>query len=429
MLALVALGFALIPVFQANILAPGDTYYFTNWDRHSQALVLSKIEQDTTGEGSSRFGLVAANPDPDAPYSTFDGLRGGAVPASTSYSPYASSLGLQGWAFEGLYRAGCSTLNCLNTVESGVFSLVLVLFTTLLALAVRRSFGIVVLLSSLVSPWVVSSAHNLYWVPWTWLLPACAAAGVVLARTRRQRIVWIVMAGAATALKSTTGYEYLSTTTLLAASIPVLAMLLGRPVDRRTAFRRSAAVFASCVAGFLVVLIVHILVTGQGSFVAGADFVVHDALRRTHGSAALDSDPLVNASLKASLGAVLTRYIVGWSTALFAVGIGGPYPSLSIGTGGFWGLSVLAVGAVVLQLVREPVRGRRDLAVLVAGVAPALSWFVLAKSHSFTETNENYVLWYLICIPTLVWLLGSAVLRWLRPPEAEPERLGAAASR
>ena len=406
--ALLVLGLALVPVFQANILAPADTYYFTNWDKHSQGLVLSKIEQDRVGSTSSRFGLVAATPDPLSPYATFDALHSGARPTASSYSAYASSLGLQGFAFEAAYRAGCTTLNCLNTVESTAFSLVFVLFSTLIALVTRRSLGLVVLFTGLLSPWVVSAAHNLYWVPWTWLLPACAAAGAVLAKRTAWRVTWFIAVGAATALKSSTGYEYLSTTTLLAASVPLLAAVVGGKTLLKPALRSAGIVFVACVAGFVAVLVVHIFVAGDGSFASGAQFVITDALRRTHGSADLDHDPLVNASLHASTASVLARYIIGWSTPLLAIGVGGPYIPVALGPGAFWALGVAAGALVLLQVVRRRPEGPVRAVVYLIGLAPPLSWLVLAKSHSFTETNENYVLWYFIFVPILIWILLDA---------------------
>ncbi|WP_375399798.1 hypothetical protein [uncultured Amnibacterium sp.] len=410
-LSLLLLGFALVPVFQDNLLAPADAYFFSNWDRESQALVLAKIEQDATTGSSTPFGLTNAQPQVLSPYDTFDGLRAGAVPKATSYAPYPSSLGVQGFLFEGLYRAGCSSLTCLNTVESAGFSIVLVLFAALLWLAVSRSLASVVLFSSLFSPWTVSAAHNLYWVPWSWLLPAAAACALTLARTRRWRVVWFVIIGLTTALKASMGYEFLSSTTLLATSIPLLAHVVhGRRVDRQLV-RTMAIVFASCVAGFLVVLVIHAFVVGNGSAAAGLQTIAHDALKRTYGSTSLAApgDGSTVRSLTLSPLAVLSTYLVSWPTSVFAFDIGAaPYPPFALGRSSFWVMVVVAAAIIAVDLIRGNPRWRRNAVVFVATASAPLSWFVLAKSHSATAIGVNYVLWYLIFIPALVWIIGEA---------------------
>lgn len=406
-LGLVLLALALIPVFQINLLQPGDAYFFSNWDRVSQALVLGKIAEDESGVSSSRYGLVAVEPALLDVYASFDGLRTGRTPPQ-HFAAYPSSLGAQGYFFEAAYRAGCSSLGCLNTLESTLFSFTLVLFVALLAIVVRRSFAVTVLVTGLVSPWVVSAAHNLYWVPWTWLLPACAACAMTLARRRRWRIAWCVAAGAATALKASTGYEFLTTTTLLAASVPVLAHLLGTARSRRAVARGSAWIFGACAAGFLVTLTAHALVTGRGSLADGLEQILQDALKRTYGSAALAGDAITATSLHASVLTVLARYTIGWQSNLFGVGSGVLTPPLAIGPSGFWILLVGTCTLIGFELLQRDPHGARHLALLLATAAAPVSWYVIGKSHSFAATPTNYVLWYLVFIPALVWILGDA---------------------
>ena len=191
------------------------------------------------------------------------GFRSG--PTATGYIPYTSSLELQGRLFAGLHAAGCGSFACLTTAESSIFSFVLIAFLAALAMVTRRSLALTVLGCALISPWVVASAHNLYWVPWTWLLPAIAACGVVLARSGRQRVIAVLAVGIATGLKAGTGYEFLTTTTLLAAGIPVIAHALGRRRPHREVVLDVVAVFVACVAGFLAVLVVQRSSAAEGT--------------------------------------------------------------------------------------------------------------------------------------------------------------------
>ena len=404
------LSLALIPVFQANVLEPGDEYFFSNWDKESQALVLGHIEQEVREDAqASRWGLQNATPDVLSPYDTFDGLQYGQHPEATGYRAYSSSLGLQGRLFAGLYAGGCSTLNCLTTVESSLFSIAFVFFAAGLAVVTRRSLGVVVLVSGLLSPWVVSSAHNLYWVPWTWLLPAIAACGSVAFRDRRWRIACLVAVGLGTALKATTGYEFITTTILLAASIPVLSQVLGRRRAWRTVIRHALLITAAALAGFGCILVAHALVAGDGSLTTGIGQITHDALKRTYGSPALGADAVTVESLKVSPLRVLVIYLVDWRTTVFSLGVGQPTPPLALGPGSFWVLVVAAGATIVVDLIRDRSRWRTNAVVFLVTALPPVSWFVLGKSHSFTATSVNFVLWYLIFLPSVLWILGSVL--------------------
>lgn len=404
--ALMLLALGLVPVFQANLTRPSDDYFFSTWDQHSQALVLGKIEQDTAGKGSTPFGLVATSPDSQQAYTDLDAIRSGDAPSATAYTPYVSSIGLQGHLFETLHAMGCSSLTCLNTAESGLFAVGFVLFAAALGLAVSRSLAGVFVVTGLLSPWVVSAAHNLYWVGWTWMLPAAAAGIVCLARRRRSFVIGLVLVGLAVAIKSATGYEYLTTVVALAAGMPLLARAFGRILTWRKALVLASWIAGAALAGFLAAVLVHALMLGGGDPIAGAGWILNNAERRTWATGT-DADPLVTASHNASVAQVLGRYLFGWSTAILALGIGaGGY---AIAAQGFWVMILIPSAIAGVLLVRGDPRGARYATVLIVSAVPPLSWLVLAKSHAFAETNMTYVLWYLPFVAALVWVVVDAV--------------------
>lgn len=409
--ALAVLAAVLVPVFQMNLLAPGDTYFFTNFDTESQALVLADIEMGTTDAPASPWGLQNAQPDVQSPYATFDGLQNGVAPTAASYAPYPSSLGLQGRLFIAAYDGGCGSLGCLNTLECGLFSTALVVFLGMVALITRRSLAIVILVSCLLSPWVVSVAHNLYWVPWTWLLPAVAACAAVIARTARTRLLAVIGVGLFTALKASMGYEFLTTTTLLAASMPVIANAFSRERTWRTTAGDAARIFGAAVAGFLVVLVVHAFVSGSGDPVAGLHAILQDAMKRTYGPSALGVDGITAQSLQVSPLRVLSLYLFEWRTSLFSIGVGSPFTVLAVGPGSFWVLVMVAAAVPVVGYFRGDPFWKRDSTLILSSAAPAVSWFIIGKSHSWTAPTVNFVLWYLILVPVLVWVVAAAIGR------------------
>ena len=313
-----------------------------------------------------------------------------------------------------------------------MFSLVLVLFAGALAVAVSRGVALAVLAVSVASPWVVSSAHNLYWVPWTWLLPAVAAAWMTVARTRWARTTAGAGVAATVALKAATGYEYITAVLLLAAAVPILAVLVREGRPSRAALLRAAQVLGLGLLGFLAMLVVHTVVLGDGSVAAGIQGLVEDATRRTYGAARSGLDPTTIASLRVSPLDVVRLYLFGWQTDLLDVGVGTPL-TLAVGR---WGLLLLGGAALVLiagDAVRRRPRALRNALLITVSAAPTLSWLVLAKSHAYSSVAMTFVLWYLPLVPILVWVLGDAVRTAASPitvmVEAEPVRRGGSVAR
>ena len=106
---------------------------------------------------------------------------------------------------------------------------------------------------------------------------------------------------------------------------------------------------------------------------------------------------------------MLLTYVVGWTTDVFSLNLNASGMHLSAGPGTFFALLVLAVTVTVVGGMRGRPWWRRNTVLLLVGAAPAVSWYVLGKSHAYTATPVCYVLWYLIFIPLLVWILGSAI--------------------
>lgn len=405
----------LTPVFRYNALGAAETEAFNGWQLDSQALVIAKIESTTPqakAPGIDALGLLVAVPDQNAPSATFDWLGSGAKPTTTSYAPYQSQIGFAGYLFTALYHLGFTTISSLQIVNSALFVAVLALFTLLLRRATSTSFAVLFAIATLGSPWLAEAGRNLYWVPWTWFLPACAALWFTMARGRTR---WLAAAALAAAflLKWASGYEFLTSVTLLAAAMPVLQRAFhpeSRPV--RAVLRDALAVVGIAVVGFVVSLLVLAFLVGAGNFAYGANVILFDAGKRTYGGVTVD-DPLLAASIAANPLDVVATYLFSWNTDVFSFGTGTPL-DLVIGPHGLWMLIIAAAVVVVARAVRGDRRWIRDLWVLGIALSVPISWFVAAKAHSYVHPFINFVLWYLITVGALLWILVDWVLPRLR---------------
>ena len=405
------------PVFRWNALGAVDEGQFNGWQLDSQALVTAKIESTTPqarADGIDKFGLLVAVPDQNAPSSTLDWLDRGATPTTTSYAPYQSQIGLPGYVFAGLYHLGLTTISSLQIASSAMFASVLLLFAFLLSRITRRSFAIVFLVVALGSPWLALAGRNLYWVPWTWFLPACAAIFFVTSRGR-MRLLAIAALAAAFLVRWASGFEYLTSVTLLAAAMPVLAAVFGRsgtPSPKRVARDVGVVVLVAFVCFVMSVVILAFLV-GAGNFAYGISTVLDDAGRRTYGGGAqVLSGPIAESLLARPLDVVAT-YLFSWSTDVVSIGSGAPF-SLVLGPNSFWLLVIGAAAVVGIRAFLHDRRWRRDAWLVAVALAVPLSWFVAAKGHSYLHAFINFVLFYLITVGTLIWVIGDALAPLVR---------------
>ena len=409
LIVFVALFIVLVPVFWLNAMGTADTKSFDSWQRDSESLVLAKIESERVDKPFDTHGMVRAAPDIYSVYKTIDLPNIGATTSATAtYRAYDSQLGAMGYFYSALYlHTPCSSLSCLHLTSSTLFSLTLVALVYLLGLLARRSFAIIFLLSVIGSPWLVTSARNLYWSPWTWLLPTCAAALFVLAKRRRWRVASLALLFVAFVIRFGSGYEFLTSLSLMAIAMPVLAFLFAVEWSRgiaKRALKDALSIFLVSIGAFVIVLLVHGYVRGNGSIFSGISAIVQkDVLRRTYGSAT-SFDPIYGPSLKANVGSVLHKYLFEWRTDFISIGSGAPL-TLTLGRTALWTLIGICVVIIALRFAKRDSLWIRDSLLIGITAAIPLSWFVLAKSHSFIHIVINFVLWYLLFAGALFFVI------------------------
>ena len=372
---------------------------------------------------------------------------------SGEYRPYLSQYGLQGELFGALHRGLGLTVEDMRALNSALLALVVGAFCVVLA----RDFGLRAALAFsvplAVSPLLVIYAHDLYWVSWTWLLPALLAFafGASVYKGSGALTLFLLAFGAAMLLKLLCGYEYL-TTVALAATAPVAyhGLRSGRPFS--AVLGRLVLMGLATVVAFAIAVGFH--ATRFGSLSGGLAHIGALAEKRLY-----STDPVAASkeacaddfwqdaqcesvyieSLNAGTGAVLAKYLapkymLPWfsrwesfdpmvelkAAIESSVKARSPQPLMELvrkeGVQAVLPyvprvlsalfLAILVVGTAIRILRAGDRRVPLAAMVLLALLAP-LSWFVAAKGHSYVHVELNSALWYVIFIPTALAVLSE----------------------
>jgi hypothetical protein len=246
--------------------------------------------------------------------------------------------------------------------------------------------------------------------------------------TRRFYAILFLSAGLFMFVRCSAGYEYISTV-LIAAATP--AVYYGVKVGRSWKSMVGDVMGIGCAgaAAFTAAVLLHALLLGP-TLAGGLASIGSDARRRTYGSPG-DFPPEYRQSLEVSPLTVLNRYLTSGNTPF---GIddtpAGPHVSLFGLYGGrarqalngvladlTYGRFLLlfaASGLAALCLWRTPIWDRSLEALLAAAafsVAAPISWFVLARGHSWIHTHMNFVLWHLPFVNLAVLFMAVLLFR------------------
>ena len=300
-------------------------------------------------------------------------------------------LGIQGWLvyyLSRLWHAIGRRISpqywyfLLRTISITAFAVVITAITFELYKAYGYLFAVCFYVTCFISVWLTNFSSNLYWVSFTWFLPMLF--GIMSMNHHRMRIFTYILLFLSVALKALCGYEYISNVMMCAVLFPLVEYLgcpLWDTLRRKQMFRVTLGTGFFAAAGFAAAFIFHAYVRGNGSIIQGVSEIYHaDALRRTLGLAG-DKN-----AMKASLHIVLARYFLppsGW---------------------GVVSVAVLSALSLYDAKKRHNVSVKHDAYLLSLSFWSSLSWFVLAKVHSYVHIHINHVLWMLPFIPTALYV-------------------------
>lgn len=341
---------------------------------------------------------------------SFMDKEGNVLPKGNSFG-YYSQYGLQGRIFKHLARyLEIDILNALCALAAAVsFAIIVYLinykFNTLLA----SIFYIVFLLS----PWIVGFANNLYWVEFTWFLPM--GAGLLCAwkiDNKKYRIISYIIAFLAILIKCLCGYEYISN-----VMMGLIAFLLVDFIE--TLFKEDRAkkillfktIFTMGIVallGFVMAICIHAPEKpgADGNILKGINLIIqNDVLRRTYGFDINNLGSLAEAQrygILASLWEVLCQYF-HFDTEIITGLDGNLFPLLCL----------IPIVIFIFDYRNKKLNIQNIVMYLVFFIS-SITWFILAKSHSYVHTQLNYVLWYFGFVQICLYIIVNKIIQYMK---------------
>ena len=207
----------------------------------------------------------------------------------------------------------------------------------------------------------------------------------------RIRKLCYVLAFASILVKCLCGYEYITVIMMgmIAFLLCDLAEMFAKK-DRKRAnilFRTIIILGVTALAGFFMAILLHASFRGEGNLGVGVKRILEeDALRRTYGA---------DITMAGSLNSYKDDYSItasAWETICQYFHF---YTQIVTGVGGnLFGLLCVVPLMIFANDHKKKSLDMRLPAMYVVFFITSVSWFVLAKSHSYVHTHMNYVLWY-----------------------------------
>lgn len=318
---------------------------------------------------------------------------------------YVSQYGLQGKIFKRLSRYMDTSqmapkLNLLCSIATGA---VFVLIVYLIAAKYNRILAGCYLVTFWLSPWIVNFARNLYWVEFTWFIPM--AIGLFCAwkiENKKCRTACYMAAFISVTGKCLCGYEYISVIMigLIAFLLVDFLSALARRDNKNAILLFRTVIILGCAAllGFATAICFHASLRGNHDIWVGIkDIFEQDILRRTTGGDLNAFDAELWPSFNASVWEVFCKYF-HFQTEIITGLDGNLFPLLCI---------------VPLYIFAYEYRNRELNASILAMYSifflASISWFCLAKSHSYIHAHMNYVLWYFGYIQTCLYVIVKKI--------------------
>ncbi len=318
---------------------------------------------------------------------------------------YVSQYGLQGKVFRHLagYMEDDQAIANLNLLCSIATALVFVLITMLLAMKYNKLMSGCFFVTFWLSPWIVNFARNLYWVEFTWFIPMLV--GLFCAwkiNNRKCRTASYIAAFIAVFGKCLCGYEYISVVMMGLIAFLLVDFILSiskkDKVQVKLLFRTIVIVGITALLGFMAAICVHAPLKGNGSIIVGIKNIFEqDVLRRTVGGDLNGFSETMLASLNASIWETYCKYF-HFGTEVITGMAGNLFPLLCVVP-----LSIFAYEYKAKRLNVELV------SMYIVFFLTSISWFCLAKGHSYIHTHMNYVLWYFGFVQTCLYIIVNKI--------------------
>ena len=323
----------------------------------------------------------------------------------TDTSEYTSQYGLQGKITSFFFNKLNYSIKTIQKLNVIVFSFIILGITYLFTRIFSKTLATCFFISVIFSPWIVSFARNLYWIEFSWFLPAIFSWLLFIRNNKTERFVLYLCIYLSCWFKCLSGYEYFSSVLLFAVAPYSYTCLMSKTKkDLIKNLSEIIKIGIVGVLGFISALMMHAYLRTGGNLSEGLSIIWNrDVLRRTFGGNIKDFDPIYAASFNATPFDVLHTYISNWRTPVIKLPI---LKDISLKL-----MLVLSFIAVIVEYIRgDKQEARHNLSLIIAFIIPAISWYVLGKSHSFIHTHMNYVLWYMGGIASIIYIIFKEII-------------------
>lgn len=326
------------------------------------------------------------------------------------YMPYNSQYGLQGKVFKVLssFIDNDNIVELLNLLCCFATAITFSLIVLLIQRKYNSCMAVMFYITFMLSPWIVNFARNMYWVEFTWFIPMLI--GLICSLYTDNKIVRIssyIATLVAMCIKCLCGYEYISTV-MLAMIVFLIADFADAYIkkDKNAAklyFRTVVIIGVSALIGFMVAMCIHAQIRGNGEIMSGIKMIIkEDVLRRTNGANLNDLNENYWPSLNASIWETLCKYF-DFPTEIITGIRGNLFPLLCI----------VPLCVFLIDYKRKEIDVKK-IVMYFMFFAASISWFVLAKSHSYIHTHMNYVLWYLGFVQIALYIIIDKIIRLIK---------------
>ncbi len=379
--------------YQYNYFHTVDEGFFEEFQQDSESLVLGGIIADRIVLEKHGWNLGYVNFDhPDNVKTQYNFFSLEKSNSNFAFIPYKSQVGIQGSIYSLITKVlNVKSVEKLEFIPSAALALLVVFFHFLHAKIYGKTYAFLFSLTFIFSPWIIVFARNLYWSPFLWLLPTLLATYAFITKKTYIRKICYFFLFFFFFLKCLCGYEYITSLTLLACSPFIVGPFFNG--KKRPDLKSAALIFLLCILGFASAFLIHANNRGQTIRDGAIAIYKEDVMRRTYSNPS-NFDSIYADSLKSSPLIVLKKYIFDWDTPLF-----------SWVTAKFFNILILL--AFLDLAFKKKILDKtylRDFALISFMSLIPLSWFILAKAHSYAHFSMNYVLWYLGFIPALLYV-------------------------
>ncbi len=402
--------------FSTNFLNKNDSEFVNGFGRDSETLVLGKILADRYRINTDNFGLGFFTLG-KYEYTTEKVLQSYSLFSLNTYSRdfnfkrYTSQYGLQGHFFSLLTnRLGIDTVNTLRFINILIFSIVLSILIILISKTYGFLLGSVFTIVFVSSPWITAFAGNLYWVPFTWFLPALFS--ILLFRNSKLFYIYLPLIFLSVFIKSLSGYEFLSTILIFTVFVWIIELIMNQQKQRKTIFIQLIIISIVCLTAFILAIFIHASIRNNDVFLGINTIWTQDVLRRTYSTDSTFLDIVYRDSILATPLQVLQKYF-NWDTPII----------LYVNGKLFVPIIITSTCILIFNSLKKKKNCQRDWLLFIVTLICPLSWFILAKAHSFIHTHINFVLWYFGFIQVIFYIIIKFIIevslkifhKWITP--------------